>query len=158
MRRIGKDGKQIFVYKIRTMHPYSEYLQELVYDKNKLSEGGKFNYDFRISSWGKVLRKLWIDELPILINYFRGDIKLVGVRLVNNHYLSLYSNEFRKRRIKYKPGLIPPFYADMPKTIEEIEQSEKKYFDLFDDSPFVTDVKYFFKIFFNILFHRRRSA
>ena len=158
MRRIGKDGKQIFVYKIRTMHPYSEYLQELVYDKNKLSEGGKFNYDFRISSWGKVLRKLWIDELPMLINYFRGDIKLVGVRPVSNHYLSLYSYEFRERRIKYKPGLIPPFYADMPRTIEEIEQSEKKYFDSFDNSPITTDVKYFFKIFFNILFHKKRSA
>ena len=70
MRRIGKAGKQIFVYKIRTMHPYSEYLQEFVYDKNNLSDGGKFNYDFRISSWGKILRKLWIDELPMLINYF----------------------------------------------------------------------------------------
>lgn len=158
MRRIGKDGKQIFVYKIRTMHPYSEYIQELIYDKNKLSEGGKFNYDFRISSWGKVLRKLWIDELPMLINYFRGDIKLVGVRPVSNHYLSLYSDEFRKRRIKYKPGLIPPFYADMPKTIDEIEQSEKNYFDSFDNSPFITDIKYFVKIFFNILFHSRRSA
>lgn len=34
------NGKQIFVYKIRTMHPYSEYLQEFIYDRNKLSEGG----------------------------------------------------------------------------------------------------------------------
>lgn len=158
MKRIGEGGKQIFVYKIRTMHPYSEYLQEFVYNKNKLSEGGKFNYDFRISNWGKILRKMWIDELPMTINYFRGDIKLVGVRPVSNHYLSLYSDEFRERRIKYKPGLIPPFYADMPKTIVEIEQSEKKYFDLFDNSPFTTDVKYFFKILFNILFHRKRSS
>jgi lipopolysaccharide/colanic/teichoic acid biosynthesis glycosyltransferase len=158
MKRGGLNGKQIFVYKIRTMHPYSEFLQDFVYKKNKLSVGGKFKDDFRISSWGRILRKLWIDELPMLINLFRGQIKLVGVRPVSNHYLSLYSQEFQERRIKYKPGLIPPFYADMPDTIEEIEISEKKYFEAFDKSPVITDVKYFFKIIFNILFHKRRSA
>jgi lipopolysaccharide/colanic/teichoic acid biosynthesis glycosyltransferase len=158
MKRIGKDGKPIHVYKIRTMHPYSEYIQELIYDKNKLSDGGKIKDDFRISSWGRVLRRLWIDELPMIINLFKSELKLVGVRPVSNHYLSLYSEKFRERRIKYKPGLIPPFYADMPRTIEEIEESEKKYLDLFDKSPVMTDVKYFFKIIFNILFHKRTSA
>lgn len=158
MKRIGMDGKQIYVYKIRTMHPYSEFLQEFVYDKNQLTVGGKFKDDFRISSWGRVLRKLWIDELPMLINLLRGEIKLVGVRPVSNHYLSLYSLEFQEMRKKYKPGLIPPFYADMPKTIEEIELSEKKYFNMYDRMPFFTDVKYFFKIVFNILFRRHRSA
>jgi len=158
MRRVGMNGKQIFVYKIRTMHPYSEYLQEFIYDRNKLSEGGKFKDDFRIPGWGRTLRKLWIDELPMLINLVRGEIKLVGVRPVSNHYLGLYSDEFRARREKYKPGLIPPFYADMPKTIEEIELSEKKYFDLYDSSPFITDLKYFFIIITNILFKKKRSA
>ena len=158
MKRIGRNGKQIYVYKLRTMHPYSEYIQEFVYDKNKLTEGGKFKDDFRISSWGRIFRKLWIDELPMLINLFRGEIKLVGVRPVSNHYLSLYSKEFQERRQKYKPGLVPPFYADMPKSIDEIEASEKKYFDLFDDSPLLTDIKYFFRIIFNILFHRKTSA
>lgn len=158
MKRIGWNGKQIYVYKIRTMHPYSEFLQEFVYDKNQLTDGGKFKDDFRISSWGRILRKLWIDELPMLINLVRGEIKLVGVRPVSNHYLSLYSAEFQERRKKYKPGLIPPFYADMPKTIEEIEASEKKYFDLFDKSPKLTDIKYFFKIIANILFNKKRSS
>ena len=158
MKRIGENGKQIFVYKIRTMHPYSEYLQEFIYKKNKLSVSGKFKDDFRISYWGKTLRKFWIDELPMIINLFRGELKLVGVRPVSNHYLSLYSQEFQERRKKYKPGLVPPYYADMPKTIEEIEESEKKYLNLFDSSPLKTDIKYFFKIFFNILFHKRTSA
>ena len=76
----------------------------------------------------------------------------------DSHYLSLYSAEFQERRKKYKPGLIPPFYADMPKTIEEIEASEKKYFNLFDKSPKLTDIKYFFKIIANILFNKKRSS
>ena len=158
MKRIGFNGKEIYVYKIRTMHPYSEFLQEFVYYKNRLTAGGKFKDDFRISSWGRLLRKLWIDELPMLLNLFKGEIKLVGVRPVSNHYLSLYSDDFRQRRIKYKPGLIPPFYADMPNTIEEIESSEKKYFDSYDKSSAKTDFIYFFKIILNIVIHKRRSA
>jgi len=158
MRRIGKDGKQIFVYKIRTMHPYSEYLQEFVYNQNNLSEGGKFKNDFRISSWGKFLRKFWIDELPMFVNLFKREMKLVGVRPVSPHYLSLYSPEFQQRRKKYKPGLVPPFYADLPTTIEEIETSEKRYLDLFDKNPIKTDIIYFIKIAVNIVFKRKRSS
>ncbi len=40
MRRVGKGGKPIVVYKVRTMHAYSEYLQKFVYERNKLAEGG----------------------------------------------------------------------------------------------------------------------
>src|SRR5690606_10781143 len=49
LRRVGKDGKLIKVYKLRTMHPFSEYLQDYVFQKNELQEGGKFKDDFRIS-------------------------------------------------------------------------------------------------------------
>ena len=66
--RIGKGGKIISVYKMRTMHPYSEYLQDYVYRENKLKNGGKFANDFRISSTGRIIRELWIDELPMLLN------------------------------------------------------------------------------------------
>jgi lipopolysaccharide/colanic/teichoic acid biosynthesis glycosyltransferase len=157
MRRVGKDGKIIFVYKLRTMHPYSEYLQKFVYEHNSLEEGGKFHQDFRITSWGKFIRKIWVDELPMIFNWFKGDLKLVGVRPISQHYLSLYSQEVRERRVNYKPGLVPPFYADMPTTLAEIIQSEVKYMDAYDTSPFSTDVKYFFKAFKNIIFKRARS-
>jgi len=158
MRRVGKNGKTVFIFKLRTMHPYSEYLQEFVYKNNSLQEGGKFKDDFRITSWGKVLRKLWIDELPMLLNLFRGDCKLVGVRPLSRHYLSLYDEEYRKRRLKYRPGLIPPYYADMPGTIQEIMISEEKYLNEFDRAPLKTDVKYFFKAFYNIVLNQKRSA
>ncbi len=49
MRRIGKAGKPFFVYKLRTMHPYSEYLQAFIYQQNKLDKGGKFKNDFRVT-------------------------------------------------------------------------------------------------------------
>ncbi|HET7734161.1 MAG TPA: hypothetical protein VFK73_10015, partial [Paludibacter sp.] len=65
----------------------------------------------------------------------------------------------QEKRIKYKPGLLPPFYADMPRTLDEIQESEMKYLTLCEEKGvFITDVKYLFGILKNILFKRARSA
>jgi len=157
MKRIGRAGKIIRVYKFRTMHPYAEYLQEYIYETNKLAEGGKFKNDFRITEMGRFFRKFWLDELPMLINLFKGDLKLFGVRPLSEQYLSLYSETLKQRRMKYKPGLVPPYYVDLPKTIEEIMASEEKYLDAFDKNPCSTNFKYFFKAFYNIIFKHARS-
>jgi lipopolysaccharide/colanic/teichoic acid biosynthesis glycosyltransferase len=155
--RIGKEGRMIKVYKLRTMHPYSEYIQDYVYKLHDLQNGGKFKNDFRITSWGAICRKIWLDELPGLINFLKGDMKIVGVRPLSRQYFDLYREDVRDRRIKYKPGLIPPFYADMPADLEEIQESELKYLDSYDKHPFYTDIKYFFKSGWNIWFHKARS-
>jgi len=157
LNRIGKNGKIIKVYKLRTMHPFSEYLQEYVYNRNELQEGGKIKNDFRISPEGRIFRKFWIDEIPMLINIFKGEMKLVGVRPLSKHFYSLYDEDLQQKRIKNKPGFIPPFYVDLPKTMSEIMESERKYLELYDKSPFLTDVKYFFAAFKNILFKGVRS-
>lgn len=155
--RIGKEGNIIKVYKLRTMHPYSEYIQDYIYKMHDLQNGGKFRNDFRITSWGSVCRKIWLDELPMLINFFRGDMKLVGIRPLSKHYFELYKQDVQERRIKYKPGLIPPFYADIPGDLDEIQASELKYLDAFDKHPHLTDFIYFWKSSWNILFRKVRS-
>ena len=114
MKRIGKGGKTIYVYKLRTMYAYSEFIQKFVYENNSLQLGGKFKDDFRVPFWGILFRKLFIDELPMLINWVKRDLKLVGVRPMSNQYMSLYSTEHQERRKNFKPGLVPPFYADLP--------------------------------------------
>jgi len=157
LKRIGKNGKIIYVYKMRTMHPYAEYLQDYVYKTNDLESGGKFRDDFRVSTTGRIMRKLWIDELPMLINLLRGDLKLVGVRPLSNQYFELYCEELRAKRVRTKPGLIPPFYADLPKTLDEIQSSEDRYLDAHLRHPFLTDWKYFWKAFYNIVLKRARS-
>ena len=157
MRRIGQHGEAIHVYKLRTMHPYAEYLQAYVYAQNNLQENGKFKDDFRITSWGRLMRKLWIDELPMLINWLRGDLKLVGVRPLSEHYLSLYPADLIDRRLRHKPGLIPPFYADNPEGFEEIVASEARYLHAYEQHPFKTDLQYLGKIFFNIVIKGARS-
>lgn len=158
LKRYGKGGKLFNVYKLRTMHAYSEYLQEYVYKQNSLKEGGKFSNDFRITTEGKIFRKFWLDELPMLINVFKGNMKVVGVRPLSKHYFNLYSEELKNKRIKFKPGLVPPFYVDRPKTLEEIMESEMRYLEAYEKHPFITDVKYFFKAFYNIIFRHARSG
>ena len=158
LKRIGKDYKKFNVYKLRTMHPYSEYLQEYIYNLNSLQTGGKIKDDFRISPEGRFMRKFWIDELPMLVNVLKGNIKLVGVRPLSPHFFSLYSEDLQKLRTQFKPGLIPPFYADLPKTFDEIMESEKKYLNLCKKSQFITDLKYFLLAFKNIVFKGARSS
>lgn len=157
MKRIGKNNKLITVYKIRTMHPYAEYLQEYVYKENNLKDGGKFRNDFRITSWGRFFRKFWIDELPMAINFLKGEIKLVGVRPLSEHYLSLYSPELKEKRCHAKPGLVPPFYADLPVSLDDIMLSELRYLNAHDIHPLKTDATYFMRAVKNIVFKNART-
>lgn len=157
LKRIGKNNRIFNVYKLRTMHPFSEYIQEYIYEKNKLDKGGKILNDFRISNEGRFFRKYWLDELPMLYNLLKGDMKLVGVRPLSEHYFSLYSKELQVKRVKYKNGLFPPFYVDLPLTLDEIMKSELKYLDLYEKSPYLTDFKYLIFGLKNIIFKRARS-
>lgn len=158
LKRHGKDGKLFNVYKLRTMHAYSEYLQEYVYKKNKLEEGGKFKDDFRVTTEGRFFRKFWLDELPMVLNILKGDMKIVGVRPLSSHYFNLYTEELKEKRTKFKPGLIPPFYADMPRSLEEIMESEMRYLEAYEKHPHLTDIKYFLKAWTNIIIRRARSS
>jgi lipopolysaccharide/colanic/teichoic acid biosynthesis glycosyltransferase len=158
LKRVGKEGELFNVYKLRTMYPYSEYLQEYIHQHNSLKEGGKFNNDFRISTEGKIFRKFWLDEIPMLLNFLKGDMKLVGVRPLSPHYFSLYSSELQNKRKQHKVGLIPPYYADMPKNLDEVMASEMCYLEAYEKNPVRTNVKYFFKASYNIFIKRARSS
>ncbi len=157
LNRVGHNGETIGVYKLRTMHAYARHLQSYMYKINNLASGGKFKDDFRVTGWGKFMRKCWLDELPMFINVFRGEMRLVGVRPLSKQYLDLYPESLQFDRAKTKPGLIPPYYADMPKTIEEIIESEQRYLDAYFKNPLKTKAIYLSKALYNILIKKARS-
>lgn len=157
LRRVGKDGKLFNLVKFRTMYAYSEFLQDYIYENNNLDVGGKFKHDYRVTEWGRVLRRYWIDEIPTVINVLKGQMKLVGVRPLSKQYFDLYSAEMQQLRTKTKPGLLPPYYVDMPETLEAIQENERCYLEAYFQHPFRTDWKYFWKIINNIVFKGKRS-
>jgi lipopolysaccharide/colanic/teichoic acid biosynthesis glycosyltransferase len=159
MPRMGKAGKTIGVYKFRTMHAYAEYLQDYVLKQNGYAESGKPKDDFRLTPWGRFLRRYWLDELPQLINVFKGELKLVGVRPISQRYFQDIPKDLQELRLTQKPGCIPPYVAlNRKPSVEAVLQAEREYLKEKIKHPYTTDTKYFFKAIFNILFKRKRSA
>ena len=141
------------------MHPYAEYLQKFIIEKNGYADSGKPKDDFRLTPWGRFLRKFWLDELPQLLNVLKGDLKLVGVRPVSKFYFDELPQEIKQLRKKHKPGCIPPYVAlDKSGAVEEVLAAEKEYLLAKEQHPYTTDMRYFFKAIYNIIFKGKRSA
>jgi lipopolysaccharide/colanic/teichoic acid biosynthesis glycosyltransferase len=90
--RPGKKLKSFKIIKFKTMTDERD-------EKGKLLPDVK-----RISTLGKIIRKLSIDELPQLINVLKGDMSLVGPRPLLFKYIPLYSKE-QLRRHEIRPGI-----------------------------------------------------
>ena len=158
MRRIGKNGKIIQVYKFRTMHPYSEYLQDYIIRTNGYRDIGKPADDFRITTWGKFLRKYWLDELPQLINVARGEMKIVGIRPISNRFLNEFPEDIKALRLKQKPGCVPAYVSLLKQSVDGFIEAETIYLKEKVQHPYTTDLKYFYKALYNILSNKIRSA
>jgi lipopolysaccharide/colanic/teichoic acid biosynthesis glycosyltransferase len=94
-RRITKNGRQINIYKFRTMiDGASEELNALLGKNTELKQEwvnyGKFDNDPRITRAGKWLRKTSLDELPQLFNILQGKMTLVGPRPIISEELRHY--------------------------------------------------------------------
>lgn len=158
MKRVGKGGKFIYVYKFRTMYPYSEYLQDYIIQQYGYAKTGKPSNDFRLTGWGKFLRRYWLDELPQLLNVLQGSMNIVGVRPVSERFLSDYPDDLRELRARFKPGCIPPYVALLKQEINEYFDSERIYLNDKIKHPYTADIKYFFKAFFNIITGKIRGS
>ncbi len=157
--RVCKDKKIVYFYKTRTMHPYAEYIQNYVFDqRGGMNIADKSDDDWRITTWGRFMRKYWLDELPMLINFLKGDVKLVGIRPLSKAMFDKYPPELQEKRTRCKPGLIPPFYIDHPDTFDELFASENKYLDEYFKHPLWTDTKYFFMTMWSIVTRKTHSA
>jgi hypothetical protein len=157
MNRIGKHGKLIKVYKVRTMHPYSEFLQDFIVKRNGYNHLGKPANDFRLTAWGKIFRKLWLDEIPQIINVIKGDLALVGVRPLSQVRYNQFPEDLKEERIKHKPGCIPPYVSlCMPDSKENIE-AERIYLREMTYDPHFNNLKYFLMAVYNILANKIRS-
>lgn len=158
MNRISKNGKIIGVYKVRTMHPYSEYIQDYVVKLNGYNEIGKPAKDFRLTSWGKIIRKLHLDEVPQLLNFLKGDLNMVGVRPLSEFGYRSLPLDLQKERIKYKPGCIPPNVALKMTGFNGVIEAERIYLNEMKKNGVLTNFKYFWMAIYNIVTRKSSSA
>jgi lipopolysaccharide/colanic/teichoic acid biosynthesis glycosyltransferase len=92
--RVGRNNKDFFIYKFRTMHVDSDKL-------GLLTVGGR---DTRVTPLGYYLRKFKFDELPQLVNVLIGEMSFVGPRPEVRKYVDLY-NANQLKVLHVRPGI-----------------------------------------------------
>jgi lipopolysaccharide/colanic/teichoic acid biosynthesis glycosyltransferase len=94
-RRVGKDGQQFEVYKLRTMRLGAD----------PVGVGTPvLEDDPRVTRVGGPLRRFSLDELPNLVNVLRGELAIVGPRPTLAAQVELYT-ERQRRRLEVRPGI-----------------------------------------------------
>ena len=107
--RIGKDGKHFKFYKFRSMIPNAdavlwEYLKSNSEAAREYKINKKLKYDPRITTIGRIIRKISLDEFPQMINVLKGDMAIIG----NRPYLPREKKdmeEYFDDIVKTKPGI-----------------------------------------------------
>jgi lipopolysaccharide/colanic/teichoic acid biosynthesis glycosyltransferase len=93
--RVGRDGEQFELWKLRTMVRGAETMGAGIY----VLEG-----DARITRVGRLLRRFSLDELPNLVNVLKGEMALVGPRPTVQEQVDRYTDR-QRRRLEVKPGI-----------------------------------------------------
>ncbi len=105
-KRIGKNGKEINIYKFRTMcNNAQDMIKDFTPEQEKeYKENFKLKNDPRITKVGNVLRRTSLDELPQLFNIIKGDLSIIGPRPVIEEELEKYG-ENKEKFLSITPGL-----------------------------------------------------
>lgn len=143
-KRVGKDEKEFYIYKFRTM----------VTDAEKLGKQITVGKDSRITKVGAFLRKYKIDELPQLFNVLKGDMSLVGPRPEVPKYVALY-NEEQKKVLSVRPGitdLASLRYSDENEILGKVDNPEEYYINVIMKDKLNLNLEYIEKsnLFFDI--------
>lgn len=132
-KRIGLNGRAIYVYKFRTM----------VENADKLGPQYTLPQDNRVTKIGRKLRRLSLDEIPQLINILKGEMSIVGPRPMS--YKEMLTEE-QKIRSKVKPGLTGLAQVNGRSLLTA---EEKSYYDTFyvEHNNLIMDIKIILKTF-----------
>lgn len=119
--RVGYRGKHFYILKFRTM----------VVDAERLGTKITVGNDPRITKVGRGLRKYKLDELPQLINVFKGEMSFVGPRPEVPKYVELYTPE-QSRVLHLIPGITDPAsikYRDESSILADVSDAEQYYIE-----------------------------
>lgn len=135
--RVGLGGKDIRVYKFRTMIPDAEAKLHSILKSNNLNDEWYSHFrlknDPRITFIGKYLRSLKIDEVPQLINVILGDMSIVGPRPITLEEIKIHfdSENSIKKYLSILPGITGAWQVYGSKDYKERIEIELKYIENF---------------------------
>lgn len=153
-KRIGKNGKFIYIYKFRSMvWNADEVLKELLKQpkyKKEWKENQKFENDPRITKIGNFLRKTSLDELPQFINVLKNDMSMIGPRpLVEGELDDHNGNHEIYERVK--PGITGWWAANGRSATTYKKRLELEYYYV-ENCSLLLDIKCIFKTIKAVLF------
>ena len=139
-KRLGRNGKEFWMYKFRTMVVNAEAAG--VYSDNK---------DPRITKVGNILRKTSLDELLQCINILKGDMSIIGFRPPLTYHpweFSEYTTE-QKRMFEVRPGITGWAQVNGRKAVEWNKRIELNVWYV-DNISALLDIKIFFMTLFKV--------
>ena len=144
-KRLGKNGKIIYVYKFRTMKKDAEKMIKnfTLEQRKEFNENFKLKNDPRITKIGKKLRRLSLDEIPQLINVLKGDLALVGPRPIIEEEIKKYGKD-KEKFLSIKPGVVGEWTANGRSNID-YETRKKLELNYIDNVNLKNDVKIIYK-------------
>ena len=142
--RSGYKSKLFTMYKLRTMINEEDANGDLLPDSQ------------RLKTWGKIIRKTSIDEIPQMINILKGEMSLIGPRPILPSYVEKF-DDYQLRRQDVLPGI------SGWQTVNEWETPtwEKTFeYDIYyvDNFSLWLDIKIFFRTIYMVFFMNRTTA
>lgn len=142
-KRLGKNQKTFEIYKFRSMKVNAPDIRN--------EDGSTFNSenDSRITKIGSLLRKTSVDEIPQIINVFKGDMSLIGPRPDTPEALNIYVGE-EARKLEVKPGITGYNQAYFRNSIPQKEKFKNDVFYV-DNLSLIFDFKIILKTVTSVL-------
>ncbi len=133
-KRVGHHGIPFQMYKFRTM----------VKDAASIGPAVTYHRDPRITRVGHLLRCTKLDELPQLINVWKGEMSFVGLRPETDNYTKYYTEEQRKV-LSAKPGITGPAqiaWRNEAELIRNVENVDEFYIQHIMPKKLILDLEY----------------
>lgn len=143
--RVGRHGKEFYMYKFRTMHVGADAMLDELSSQNEMNGPVfKMKDDPRITKVGKILRKLSLDELMQFFNVFKGDMSLVGPRPPLPREVLFYT-DYQKLRLLVTPGLTCTWQISKNRNDIPFEDWVEMDLEYIQNRTFLNDIKIMLK-------------